>query len=97
MSEPELAGFGQKTPKKRRRASRATKPRRRRTSKSTLADVLHAKLKDKKISVTEAADAVLASGYKTRSSKKNFRVMINQTLTKDKRFNRVSRGVYTAT
>lgn len=42
--------------------------------------------------VAEAADAVLASGYKSNS--KIFRTIVNQSLLKDKRFKKAGRGVY---
>jgi len=84
-------------------SSRTTRqPRRRSSTKRTggkrvlLADALQSLLTGKELSVTEIADSLLKSGYKTKSSAKNFRVMVNQTLTKDKRFKRVSRGIYTA-
>ena len=84
-------------------ASRAPrKSRQKAASKRTggkrvlLADALQSMLSGKELSVTEIADSLLKSGYKTKSSAKNFRVMVNQTLTKDTRFKRVSRGIYTA-
>jgi hypothetical protein len=45
-----------------------------------------------KLTVAEAADAVLAAGYKSKS--KNFQNIVGITLSKDKRFKRVGRGVY---
>lgn len=92
-----LAALGEQRPPATRRPSRTTKKRRRtRSDGGSLADTLHTVLRGKKMSVAKAADAVLASGYATKSSAKNFRVIVNQTLTKDRRFKRVSRGVYTA-
>lgn len=92
-----LAALGENRPSSTGRTKRVTKKRRRtRSGGGSLADTLHTVLKGKKLSVTEATDAVRASGYTTKSSAKNFRVMVNQTLTKDTRFKRVSRGVYTA-
>lgn len=85
--------------KKRRRSNQAKRNSSKsgtRRNKAVLADVLYTVVAGKDMSVPEAADAVLKAGYKTKSSTTNFRVMINQTLTKDKRFTRVSRGVYTA-
>ncbi|MEM9560690.1 MAG: hypothetical protein AAF995_10315, partial [Planctomycetota bacterium] len=61
---------------------------------SNLADALHAVLRGKQMGVTEAAEAVQAAGYQTTAA--NFRVIVNQTLLKDKRIKKVSRGVYTA-
>ncbi len=84
-------------------ASRAPRKSRRKAStkrsggkRVLLADALQSKLAGKQLSVTEIADSLLKSGYKTKSSAKNFRVMVNQTLTKDTRFKRVSRGIYTS-
>ena len=68
--------------------------RRRPRNESNLADALVAELTGKEMSVTEAAESVVASGYKTSSA--NFRTIVNQTLLKDKRFKKVSRGRYTA-
>ena len=86
-----------------RPSSRGTRKRKRKTSakrkgggRVLLADALESLLEGRELSVTEIADSLLHSGYKTKSSAKNFRVMVNQTLTKDKRFKRVSRGIYTA-
>lgn len=45
-----------------------------------------------KLGVGEAAEAVLAAGYKSKS--KIFRTIVNQTLLKDPRFKNVGRGVY---
>ena len=60
----------------------------------SLADALADLLKNKVMSVTEAADAVRAAGYQTTSA--NFRTIVNQTLIKDERFENVSRGKYKA-
>lgn len=46
----------------------------------------------KRLSVVEATDAVLATGYKSKS--KDFGNIVSMTLSKDKRFRRVRRGVY---
>lgn len=59
-----------------------------------LSDALARVLKTKTLSVTEVSEAVQAAGYKTTSP--NFRTIVNQTLLKDPRFKRVSRGKYTA-
>jgi hypothetical protein len=60
-----------------------------------LVDALANVLDGKTMSVTESADAVLASGYVTTSP--NFRTIVNQTFIKNRsRFKKVSRGRYTA-
>ena len=46
----------------------------------------------KQLTVGEAMEAVVAAGYKTSS--KNFRLIVNQTLAKDPRFRQVARGTY---
>jgi len=56
---------------------------------SELVDALGAK---GKLTIAEAADAVLAAGYKSKS--KDFGNIVSMTLSKDKRFRRVRRGVY---
>ncbi|MEZ6242442.1 MAG: hypothetical protein R3B57_05305 [Phycisphaerales bacterium] len=68
--------------------------RKRPKNDANLADSLAEVLKNKTLSVTEVADAVRQAGYRT--SAENFRTIVNQTLIKDKRFKRVSRGQYTA-
>jgi len=65
--------------------------RRRPRNESNLVDALAKLLKDKPMTVTEAAEKVQQAGYKTTSP--NFRTIVNQTLLKSK-FKRVSRGVY---
>lgn len=61
----------------------------------SLVDALAKVLDGKTLGVTEAADAVLASGYVTTSP--NFRTIVNQTFIKNRsRFKKVSRGRYTA-
>jgi hypothetical protein len=60
-----------------------------------LVEALAKVLKSKTLSVTDAAAAVLTSGYKT--SAENFRTMVNQALIKrTDLFKKVSRGKYTA-
>ncbi len=59
-----------------------------------LSDALATVLKTKTLSVTEVSEEVQHAGYKTTSP--NFRTIVNQTLLKDPRFKRVSRGKYTA-
>lgn len=68
--------------------------RKRPRNEANLADSLAKILKNKTMSVTEIADAVRKTGYRTSAD--NFRTIVNQTLIKDKRFKRVSRGQYTA-
>lgn len=61
----------------------------------SLVDALAKVLDGKTMSVTESADAVLASGYVTTSP--NFRTIVNQTFIKNRnRFKKVARGRYTA-
>ena len=59
-----------------------------------LAESLAKVLKTKTMSVTEVSEAVQKAGYRTSAA--NFRTIVNQTLIKDKRFKKVSRGRYTA-
>ncbi len=70
------------------------KPRRRPRNEKSLSEALSSVLKNKIMSVTEAAEAVQRAGYQTTSS--SFRTIVNQTLIKDPRFKKVSRGKYTA-
>jgi len=78
------------------RAKRAKKKvvrRRRVKGQPSLIDTLVSVLKpNKSLSVADATKAVLAAGYKTKS--KIFRTIVSQTLSKDKRFKNVKRGVY---
>jgi len=59
-----------------------------------LAESLAKVLKSKTMSVTEVSEAVQKAGYRTSAA--NFRTIVNQTLIKDSRFKKVSRGRYTA-
>lgn len=68
--------------------------RRRPRNSSNLADALVSELKGKTMGVSEVADAVLASGYRTSAA--NFRTIVNQTLLRDKRIKKIARGQYTA-
>lgn len=68
--------------------------RKRHKNDANLADALAKLLAKKTMSVTKAAEQVQEAGYKTTSP--NFRTIVNQTLLRDKRFKRVSRGQYTA-
>ena len=71
----------------------AKKRRRRARNKRSLADVLATVLKGKGgVKVAVAGKLALARGYK--SSSKQFGNIVSQTLTGDKRFRKVSRGVY---
>lgn len=67
--------------------------RRRPSNESNLADALAKLLAKTTMSVTRIAEEVQKAGYRTTSP--NFRTIVNQTLIKDKRFKRVSRGKYT--
>lgn len=69
-------------------------PRRRPQNASSLSDALLKLLKNTTMSVTQAADEVQRAGYQTTSS--SFRTIVNQTLIKDPRFKKVSRGQYTS-
>ena len=70
------------------------RPRRRPQNDSSLSDALLKLLKSTTMSVTQAADEVQRAGYQTTSS--SFRTIVNQTLIKDPRFKKVSRGQYTS-
>ena len=62
-------------------------------TKSSLADVLAEVLVGKgKVKVAEAGKLALSTGYKSASSQ--FRNIVSQTLSADKRFKNISRGVY---
>lgn len=76
------------------RKKRAKQKRRRRPkNKAGLADTLARVLKGKKgVSIEEAVDLVRKAGYKSTS--KNFRGLVGQTLSGDARFKSVDRGVY---
>ena len=61
---------------------------------NSLSEILMAALQDKKMNCAEMADAVLETGYATKS--KNFPHVVSQCIKKHRsRFRRVSRGVYT--
>jgi len=68
--------------------------RKRPRNEQNLADALVELLSDQTLNVTRIAEEVQRSGYRTTSP--NFRTIVNQTLIKDKRFERVGRGQYTA-
>ena len=76
----------------RSKPKRAT-TRGRKHSKKTLTETLISVLDTKTpMSIEEILTAVQRAGYK--SSSKNFRVIVSQTLIKDERFLRASRGKY---
>jgi len=76
-----------RAPRKRgRRARQAKNPL---SLVSTLAEAI--KTKDS-MTIAEATEAVLASGYRSKS--KDFPHLVSMTLANDKRFERVARGVY---
>ena len=69
--------------------------RRRPRNEQTLTEALSGVLSGVTMSVTDAAEAVQAAGYRT--SAENFRTIVNQTLLReDGVFKKVSRGQYTA-
>jgi len=68
--------------------------RRRPRNEANLADSLVKMLTGKTMSVTEASEKVVEAGYRTTAA--NFRTIVNQTLIRDKRFKKISRGQYTA-
>ena len=70
------------------------RPRQRPQNESSLSEALLKLLKNTTMSVTQAADEVQRAGYQTTSA--SFRTIVNQTLIKDPRFKKVSRGQYTA-
>jgi hypothetical protein len=73
---------------------RGSTGRKRPKNKMSLMEALAGVLKGKELGVTEAAAAVLSSGYRTSAA--NFRTMVNQALLKSNKFKKISRGVYTA-
>lgn len=68
--------------------------RKRARNAESLVDAMHRVLNGTELTVTELAEAVQAAGYVTTSP--NFRTIVNQTLIKDARFKKVSRGQYTS-
>ena len=85
--KPAAARLGRKPGRKPgRRAMRAARPG---SLRGALAEALASK---KKLSVAEMVAAVRAAGYKSQS--KFFPKVVGMTLAKDKRFKRISRGVY---
>lgn len=69
--------------------------RRRPRNEMNLVDTLSKVLKNKTMSVTDAAQAARDAGYMTTAA--NFRTIVNQALIREKKtFKKVSRGQYTA-
>ena len=84
---------GEGTPGKKGGARLAPKRRRMAKNKQSLADVLASVLKGKSgVKAAEAANLALAAGYKSES--KQFANIVTQALSTDKRFRKVSWGVY---
>jgi len=94
----DLAALGgravKRKPKAARKATRKTVARKRRArSQPSLADVLAKVLAGKDgVKVADAGKLALAAGYKSTSSQ--FGNIVSQALAADKRFRKVSRGVY---
>ena len=95
ISELECLGAAKPAAVVRRKPGRRTanrkvvKPARAGSLGSTLVEALRAK---GKWAVAEAAEAAIAAGYRSKS--KDFANIVSMTLSKDKRFRRVRRGVY---
>ena len=69
--------------------------RRRPRNEMNLVDTLSKVLKNKTMSVTDAAQAARDSGYMTTAA--NFRTIVNQALIREKKvFKKISRGQYTS-
>ena len=85
--DKELASFGA--------LSASGGVRRRPRNDLNLVDTLAKVLKNKTMSVTDAAQAARDAGYMTTAA--NFRTIVNQALIREKKvFKKVSRGQYTA-
>jgi hypothetical protein len=85
-SELDVSGGGDKSSALRPKRSRAR-------NDMSLGDALAQSMEVRAvISPAEASQLVKANGYKTTS--KNFNMMVSNTLAKDLRFKRVSRGQY---
>ncbi len=99
--DAELANFdvaGAAAPSRAPAATRGRKPAGgkrgpRPKNKTTLEGAMVSVIKNKTMGVSEIADAVKKSGYKTNAA--NFRTMVNQTLIKSKSFKKIERGLYT--
>jgi len=84
---------GSKARKKRAKKAPAKKKVKRAKNKMSLVQVLVGVLKGKTgVPVDEALAGVLAAGYKSTS--KEFKLIVNQTLSKNPKFRKVARGVY---
>ena len=71
----------------------SAEPRRRARNEISLGDALAQAMEVRAIiTPAEAAQLVIANGYKTTS--KTFNMMVSNTLAKDSRFQRVARGQY---
>jgi hypothetical protein len=90
--EAELIALGSLGGEVSRRPGRSRR-RARGPNKKTLLVHLEEALSGKVLSVTEAAEAVMANGY--HSSSKTFRTIVNQTLLANDVFERVGYGRYT--
>ena len=91
----EIEGLETAAPTPRAPKTIGKKPRkvRRAKNKVSLADALTEAFRGKdSLTVAEAVEAVTAAGYKSTSSA--FRALVNQTLSKNKRFKNVGRGKY---
>ena len=89
LGNAKAAAVRRKKAGRRRAARKVVKPAREGSLSSILAEALGAK---GKLTVAEATEAALAAGYKSKS--RNFGNLVSMTLSKDKRFRRVRRGVY---
>lgn len=88
--DAEIAGLGGQA----KARARAGGPRKRPENEMSLVECLYKVLEGKTLSVAEAADAVLKSGY--RSSSPKFNTIVNQALiNKKNRFEKKGRGLYT--
>jgi len=77
-------------------ARQGTRKARRGKNPVTLSEALEEALQGKEsMPIADAAEAVLASGYKSKS--KNFTNLVSMTLANDKRFERTGRGQYRVT
>jgi hypothetical protein len=95
IAELEALSAGEEAPKPTKARAPKKQGRRAKRAKNTvsLASALAEVIKTKEsMSIAQAAEAVLASGYKSKS--KDFPNLVSMTLSRDKRFERVGRGVY---
>lgn len=85
---------GEAAPARKPKRKKAPKGRKRAVRRGrSLADVLADALKGKgNIKVAQAAKLAIEAGYKSRSAQ--FGNIVSQTLSADKRFKKISRGVY---